>query len=63
MPNIFTVTNSPVTTTGTLTAAFNTQTQQKVLASPQFGTGVPTFRALTADDMPDLSAMYDNYLG
>jgi hypothetical protein len=61
MPNIFSVSNSPVTTSGTLTATLVSQTKNHVLVAPQFANGVPTFRKLTADDMPDLSAMYDNY--
>lgn len=61
MPSIFTVSGSPVTSSGTLTATLNSQTKNYVLAAPQFVNGVPTFRKLTADDMPDLSAMYDNY--
>ncbi|MHC1773856.1 MAG: hypothetical protein AB9834_00445 [Lentimicrobium sp.] len=61
MPSIFTVSGSPVTTSGTLTAVLASQTKNYVLAAPQFTNGVPAFRALTADDMPDLSAMYDNY--
>lgn len=61
MPSIFTVSGSPVTSSGTLTATLNSQTKNNVLAAPQFSNGVPSFRKLTADDMPDLSAMYDNY--
>lgn len=61
MPSMFTVTGSPVTTSGTLTATLASQTKNFVLVAPQFANGVPTFRKLTADDMPDLSAMYDNY--
>jgi hypothetical protein len=61
MPNIFSVSGSPVTSSGTLTASLVSQTKNFVLVAPQFANGVPAFRKLTADDMPDLSAMYDNY--
>lgn len=56
LPTQFTVTNSPVTSSGTLTAAWNTQTANYVLAGPTTGTAaVPTFRALVAGDVPALS--------
>jgi len=56
MPTQFTVTNSPVTSSGTLTAAWNTQTATYVLAGPTSGAAaVPTFRALVAGDVPALS--------
>jgi len=56
MPTPFTVTNSPVTSSGTLTAAWNTQTANYVLAGPTTGAAaVPTFRALVAGDIPTLS--------
>lgn len=58
MPSIFTVTNSPITTFGSLTVAFNNQPQGLVLASPAGATGQPTFRALTASDIPSLSGLY-----
>ena len=47
MPSIFSVTGSPVTTTGTLTASLNTQANNAVLAGPSTGgPSVPTFRTL-----------------
>jgi hypothetical protein len=56
LPTQFTVTNSPVTSSGTLTAAWNTQTANYVLAGPTTGAAaVPTFRALVAGDVPALS--------
>ncbi|QHS60408.1 beta strand repeat-containing protein [Chitinophaga agri] len=56
MPSIFNVTNSPVTSTGTLTAAFNDQARNLVFAAPSWGTGQPSFRALDASDIPGLDA-------
>jgi hypothetical protein len=52
LPADFTITNSPVTSTGTLTGAWAAQTTNKVLASPNGSTGTPTFRALANDDLP-----------
>lgn len=59
LPNIFTVSNSPVTTSGTLTGALATQNANKVFAGPLSGADAsPTFRALVASDIPDLSSTY-----
>ncbi|NLR80086.1 hypothetical protein [Chitinophaga eiseniae] len=63
MPNtagIFTVTNSPVTTSGTLTATLNTQAPNSFLAGPASGTAnaAPTFRPLVAADLPTGSTAY-----
>lgn len=56
MPSgVFTVTGSPVTSTGNLTATYNSQNAGQVLASPAAASGVPTFRPLTASDIPALS--------
>lgn len=55
LPSEFAVTNSPVTTSGTLTAAFTTQSANSLFAGPTSGAGaVPTFRALTTADIPAL---------
>ena len=58
LPNIFSVSGSPVTTSGTLTGTLATQTTNKVFAAPNGSTGTPTFRVLVADDLPDLSSVY-----
>lgn len=51
LPSIFTVTGSPVTTSGTLTATFNTEPANTVFAGPASGgAATPTFRALTVAD-------------
>jgi len=58
-PAIFSVSGSPVTTSGTLTFALATQTANLVFAGPSSGgAAAPTFRALVAADIPDLSATY-----
>lgn len=57
LPSIFTVTNSPVTTSGTLTATFNNQNANIVFAGPSTGAAAePTFRSLVAADIPTLTA-------
>lgn len=55
LPTQFTVTGSPVTSTGTLTAAWASQTQAHVLAAPSDSNGTPAFRALVATDIPTLN--------
>jgi hypothetical protein len=57
LPNIFSVSGSPVTTTGSLTAALVNQDANVVLAGPvSGGAAVPSFRALVAGDIPTLTA-------
>lgn len=50
---IYLISNSPVTTTGTLTFTLGTQTANKVFAGPTTGSAAqPTFRSLVAADFP-----------
>lgn len=57
LPSIFTVSNSPVTTTGTLTATLANQNANIVFAGPSTGSAAaPTFRSLVANDIPTLTA-------
>ncbi|SEW33200.1 beta strand repeat-containing protein [Chitinophaga arvensicola] len=59
MPGIFTVSGSPVTTSGTLAASLNPQAAKAVLVGPiSGGLTTPTFRALEVTDLPDLSGSY-----
>lgn len=52
LPSIFTVSGSPITTTGTLTGDLATQAANTVFAGPaNGGAAAPTFRALVAADM------------
>ncbi len=53
LPGIFSVSGSPVTTSGTLTASLVSQTQNLVWASPNGSSGAPTFRSLVDADIPD----------
>lgn len=56
LPSIFTVTGSPVTTSGTLTGSLNTQTANTVFSGPTSGgAATPTFRSLVAADIPAIS--------
>jgi len=60
--SIFNVTNSPVTTTGTLTGTLTTQAVNSIFAGPSSGVGsFPTFRALVTADIPALP--YATYPG
>jgi len=56
---VFTVTGSPVTTTGTLTGSLATQAMNTVFAGPTSGgNAVPTFRVLTAADIGGVFQLY-----
>lgn len=60
LPSIFTVSGSPVTGTGTLTGALNTETANTVFAGPASGAAAdPTFRTLTAADLPPFPVTYE----
>lgn len=57
LPSIFTVSGSPVLTTGTLTGTLTTQAANTVFSGPTSGAATfPTFRSLVATDIPSLSA-------
>lgn len=56
LPSIFSVTGSPVTSSGTLTASLASQLANLVFASPNGASGAPTFRSLVAGDIPNLDA-------
>ena len=55
LPDDFVVTNSPVTSTGALTAARNSQAIKTFLAAPPDVAGVPAYRAIAATDVPTLN--------
>ncbi|MBE0664050.1 MAG: hypothetical protein IH597_16460, partial [Bacteroidales bacterium] len=54
LPNIFSVSGTPVTGSGTISANLASQNANLVLASPNETTGTPSFRALLASDIPNL---------
>lgn len=58
VPTGFSVSGSPITEEGTLEVTLDNQTKNKVLASPSNASGVPSFRALVAADLPDVSGKY-----
>lgn len=49
---VFDVSGSPVTTTGTLTLTFDSQSQNLFFASPDGMSGTPSFRSILATDLP-----------
>lgn len=56
LPNIFTVSGSPVTTNGTLAASLANQSANLLFAGPSSGAAAaPSFRALVVEDIPELS--------
>jgi hypothetical protein len=53
---LFTISGSPVTSSGTLTlASLNTQAQKTFFAAPNGASGAPTFRTIVASDIPTLN--------
>lgn len=57
LPSIFSVSGSPVTTTGTLTGTLANQSANQVWAGPTSGAAAaPAFRALVGADLPNPSA-------
>jgi hypothetical protein len=55
LPTEFTVTDSPVTSSGTLTATWVSQTAKYFFAAPNAANGTPSFRAIVASDIPALN--------
>ena len=56
LPSIFSVTGSPITTSGILAATLASQSPNTVFAGPSSGSSAaPTFRALTATDIPTIN--------
>lgn len=51
---LYSVSGSPITTSGTLAMALISQAQNSVLAGPTSGSGNPSFRSLVAADIPSL---------
>jgi hypothetical protein len=59
VPAFLSVSGSPVTGSGTLAVTLATETANYVFAGPTSGgSATPTFRALVAADVPDLSSTY-----
>jgi len=56
LPSEFTVTVTPITTSGDLTATWASQLQNLVFASPNGASGVPSFRSIVAGDITSVNA-------
>jgi len=62
LPGLFSVSGSPVTSSGTLSATLATQSANLVWAGPTTGTAAaPTFRALVAGDIPATAVAAGSY--
>lgn len=61
MPTEFSVTNSPITSTGDLTADWVSQSANYVFAAPNGSGGVPSFRAFVNADLPDSGVSANTY--
>lgn len=59
LPAIFSVSGTPVTTTGTLSATLASQSANLIFASPNGSSGTPSFRSLVSNDIPSLTAFYE----
>jgi hypothetical protein len=56
LPSFISVSNSPVTTSGTLTGTLAAQPANQIFAGPSIGSSAaPTFRTLVADDVPSIN--------
>ncbi|MDP2387344.1 MAG: tail fiber domain-containing protein [Bacteroidota bacterium] len=59
MPSVFSVSNSPITSSGDINVSLATQSANQVFAGPSGGVAAaPAFRALVTADIPDLSSGY-----
>lgn len=54
--NTFTVTGSPVLNNGILSVTYNSQAANLSLMSPASGSGTPTWRSITVNDIPFVSS-------
>jgi len=58
LPSIFTVSGSPVTTTGTLTGTLASQTANTAFLAPNGSAGTPTFRGIVFSDLTGALQLY-----
>lgn len=62
LPNIFTTTNTPITSSGTISASLATQNANLIFAGPTTGAAAtPSFRALVNGDLPATGAATATY--
>ena len=59
--SVFTVSGSPVISSGTLTATLNSQTANRFFAAPDGSAGTPSFRAISSADLPNSGAVASTY--
>lgn len=57
-PSIFSVSGSPIVSSGVIDIAFESVAKNTVLCGKISTTGEPSFRKLVSDDIPDLSGVY-----
>lgn len=55
LPSTFSISGSPITGAGTLTATYTSQTSSTFLAAPCGSLGVPSFRTICVSDVPTLN--------
>jgi hypothetical protein len=55
VPSIFSLSGSPITTTGTLALTLASESANTVFAGPNGTSGTPTFRALVGADIPQIN--------
>jgi hypothetical protein len=59
---LYTISGSPITTSGTITETLNTQTQKTFLAGPTSGAAAtPTFRTIASTDLPAGTGTVTNF--
>lgn len=56
--SIFTISNSPIVESGSLTLTLNSQATNVIFAAPIGSSGQPSFRLLDITDIPSLSSVY-----
>lgn len=56
--SVFDVSGGPITSNGVIDISFTSQGKNTVLASPDGSSGLPSFRSLVLNDIPDLSSQY-----
>lgn len=61
LPAIFSVSGTPITTSGTFSATLASQSQNLFFASPSGSSGVPSFRAMVNADLPTSGATAGSY--
>lgn len=61
LPSIFSVSGSPVSSSGTLSATFANQSANTIFSGPALGSGTPAFRSLVTADFPGSGVTAGSY--